>query len=149
MKRKTWIVVANEIEATVYESTRSEEAPKRLKRLLFPQGRLKRSQITSDRAGHAIRTSKGGVPLEGKSDPKRELLKVFARRINALLENGASKNKYDNIILMAEPRFLGVLRKVMCKKCQSKITKEIRKDLSGLSKNEAWKRIADITTIKH
>lgn len=51
-------------------------------------------------------------------------------RILVLLDN---KHKFTSIILIADPRFLGVIRQHLSKTISSKVIKEINKDLTHLS----------------
>ena len=53
----------------------------------------------------------------------------FARRIARVLDEGQRQNRYDRLIVMAPPEFLGLLREEMPAAVRATVTAEIGKDL--------------------
>jgi len=77
-----------------------------------PEGRMKPHEILTDRPG---RVKQSGAPemraaMEPHSPVKTVLAESFARLLAKKLEAGLDARKYDRLVLVAPPSFLGVLR---------------------------------------
>jgi protein required for attachment to host cells len=69
--------------------------------------------------------------------------KRFARRIAKALETGSSKRKIDDLVIAAEPRFLGILREELPSSVRQVIRHEIRHDYLHKSDAELRQLILD------
>jgi len=63
-------------------------------------------------------------------------VKTFARRVGDYLEKARTDHRYDQLVVIAPPKFLGALRKEMGKEVEKLIADEVAKDLSLLSQRE-------------
>jgi protein required for attachment to host cells len=109
---KHWYVLANRAEALVYEENFAKGFHY-LKRLKNPQGKLKGLELVSDRPGRAF--ASGGSNTRHAYSPRTEIHEVvaeqFAREIAKMLDKAALEEKFSDLVIMAEPHFLGLLNK--------------------------------------
>lgn len=68
--------------------------------------------------------------METHNSPKEQDALRFVNEVVDHLERGRIANKFSRLILVAEPRFLGLLRKAIPPALGQTITLEINKDLS-------------------
>jgi protein required for attachment to host cells len=55
---------------------------------------------------------------------------VFAKQIGRYLEQARQQQRYDELVLIAPPKFLGVLRKELDNEVEKLVADELPKDLS-------------------
>lgn len=78
--------------------------------------------------------------VKGQS-PTERVAEEFAKEIVDRLELEKSKNSFENLILIAEPNFLGRLRSAMSKDLQKYVADEIAKDLGAVTTSEVQDRV--------
>jgi protein required for attachment to host cells len=61
---------------------------------------------------------------------------LFARRVGDYLDQARQERRYDQLVLVAPPKFLGALRKELRKEVEKLVADELPKDLSWLSARE-------------
>jgi protein required for attachment to host cells len=141
--RKTWYLVANRAEARIYE-----DVPRRgfglVSKLDNPEARLMESDLDSDRPGSVVSSSPGrngrGTFKHGLgrgSVHKENLALRFAGRINRQLEQGAHEARFVDLVLVAEPGFLGLLRGTMSRSLQKLVGRVLGREFpSHVSERE-------------
>lgn len=132
------IVVADQAEARFYDVEPPDPVLHAAGRLTEAQARLHDRDLVSDRPGrvfdHAPFGSgrRGAVAHHatgGERRPHRHVEMLFARRIGEALALAQREGRFDRIVLMAEPGFLGLLRKEFPSGLGSSVAAEIPKDL--------------------
>lgn len=141
-KKKQWVVLANRTGAQIYKLLPGADA-KLVKSLDFPEGKLRNRDLSPDRPVRSFARSKGSTSRSAseKGTKGHEIVgDVFARKIAEAMDKGRVSEAYDELILVAEPKFLGVIRKALPEAVEDKIAKVVRKDLAKLSeaKIKAW-----------
>ena len=133
MKSKTkWILVATRVGAKVYELKNRTRPLKLIHRAEHPEGHKLISELERDRPGRATRvTGQRRVSLSGHGSPRDRVAKKFAKKLASLLEPSAYADKFDELILVAEPRFLGFLKKELGPHSVEKISGILKQDLGG------------------
>lgn len=136
---KRWYLVANRAEARIYQD-RPKHAFEFLMRLENPEGRLSEMDLDSDRPGRgfASASSRGVIShaLDKTSIRHETTAKRFASEIAKVLESGAHEDKFHDLVLVAEPHFLGLLRAVIPSSVKSRIGLEINRELAQGSDRE-------------
>lgn len=109
---KTWILVAESSRAIIYALESRIKPLQEVESLAHPEGRAREQDMTSDRPGRAFDTTGlGGRHAMGKEvDPKRHEAQVFAKRLAERLEQGRNHGDFEQLMLVASPAFLGLLR---------------------------------------
>jgi protein required for attachment to host cells len=128
---KSWIIVASRDEARVF----SRETPTSHLFLELdignPFGRLRTGDINSDKAGASTdNRMRGHHAYSTEEDPRDRLLKSFYREILEQVRLAFIAKRFDTLVLVAEPRLLGMLRALLPEMLQRVVTKEVSKDLS-------------------
>lgn len=87
-------------------------------------------------AGKSIHNTGGATPTkqyEPQQTPDEREAELFARDIAAVLLKGQQDGHFKKLLLIAEPKFLGVLRVALDPHVKSLVTLEINKDLTHSS----------------
>ena len=125
-----WVVVAQQGQARLFRREKRFSPLKELDNLVQPEARLHAQDLQSDRPGRAMNRARGGrTALESSSDPKRVAAETFARRVAERLHEGRTSDAYQELILVAGPTFLGLLREALDEDTQRCVVKEVRKTL--------------------
>lgn len=130
---KTWILVANRGGARLFEHEgRGRDVT--LRRVLdHPAGRMRNREIDSDKHGRSFdRWGSGRHAYSSEDEPTAHVAAQFAKFIAALLEEGREHGRYQRLILIAEPRFLGLLRAALPSPTAALVAAELDKDLGEI-----------------
>jgi protein required for attachment to host cells len=92
------------------------------------EGRQKNSDLYTDRPGSNHGGAGGYQTYDRETDEDPENAR-FARELGEYLNKARHKGQFDNLILVAPPKFLGVLRNHLSKECLGAVMKSIDKDL--------------------
>lgn len=129
--KDTWILVANRARALVYEASRTKR-PTRVLDIENPRGRLKAGDINSDKSGRAFpRHGTGSSDLEKAHDPVEHEAETFAKHLATTLEEALHARRFDELVLIAEPHFLGLLRGAIGSGVSARIAGSFAKDLAA------------------
>ncbi|HET7202582.1 MAG TPA: host attachment protein [Steroidobacteraceae bacterium] len=124
------IVVADQAEAIFYDSTSLERPPKEVIRLADAAAHLHERDLRSDRPG---RSHASGGGARHALDPVSQARKIeaarFARRIARRLDEARRRDEFDDLILVAGSRFLGMVRRELSKPTTARVVHEVAKDL--------------------
>lgn len=132
------IVVADQSEADFYELEQRDMPPKFVQRLEDADAHLHDRDLKSDRPGrvfdHAptVGGRRGAVAHHstgGERNPRKVEARRFARRITEALEQERRQDRYERLVVMAPPAFLGLLREEMSAAVHAVLTAEVGKDL--------------------
>jgi protein required for attachment to host cells len=106
------VVVADEFQAIFYAREKKFSPLAEIDAMQNVAAREKTGELMSDRGGRAFDSHGQGrhAMTNEKTDPKSQSAIVFAKEIADRLSAERSKGSYDNLIVVAAPRFLGVLR---------------------------------------
>jgi len=130
-----WILVADAARARIF-SVDSPTAPLQpQEQLLSPEARLREQDLQSDRPGRSFDgVGAGRHTTDPSTSPKQQEAVRFAAEIMQHLERGRIDKAFDRLILVAEPHFLGLIRKTIEPGVEKMITLELDKDLSKLNR---------------
>ena len=92
------------------------------------EGRQKNSDLYTDRPGSNHGGAGGYQTYDRETDEAPENAR-FARELGEYLSKARHKGRFDKLILVAPPKFLGVLRNHLSKECLGAVMKSIDKDL--------------------
>ena len=129
-----WYLIANRSEAKIYQDRPKHHFEFVLK-LENPEGRLSESELDSDRPGrgYSSASTRLGTISHGldKTSVHHEVTaKRFASEIAKVLESGAHDGRFRDLVLVAEPHFLGLLRAVITTKVKNRIEMEIIREFA-------------------
>ncbi|NOT83377.1 MAG: host attachment protein [Methylococcaceae bacterium] len=129
----TWILVADNTRARFFTVTTPSSELTEFDGLEHPEGRLHDREITSDLPGR-IKASDGvGHAFSQQTDPKAHESAVFAKFISDCLIEAFNAHKFEQLILVAGPDLLGLLRQQLPEQLQKQVCFELDKTLTSLS----------------
>jgi len=140
----TWIILANETEAQIFNVKKGEVEFK--SKLTHPDSRLLDQDIVSDRPGvYAITGSTHTGNYMPRSDPHENEQEVFAMQIARFLEKARTQHEYHDLIICAEPHFYGKIKKSLTSQVEDAIKRHILRDYMKMSENEMKETVKKIS----
>ena len=126
-----WIVAADSAKARIFSRSKKFSPLEELETLVHPESRLHRRDLVSDRPGtvHESRTP-GESANEEPTDPKVAEAQVFARTIAHRLRAARLAGDYRDLVLVADPKFLGLVRKSLDEDTQKCVDHEVAKNVT-------------------
>ncbi|HUL14180.1 MAG TPA: host attachment protein [Methylococcaceae bacterium] len=133
---KTWVVTAESSRARIFAVENRISPLRELEDIAHAEGRSREQDMVSDRPGRAVdKTGENRHAMDRLVDPKRHEAEVFAKRIAERLERARAKGECEQLVLIAAPEFLGVLRQNLTANTAKLVGKTIDKNL--VQKTEA------------
>ena len=137
-----WFVVAHRAGARIFEQHGVIPELTMIHKFENAKGILKESELVDDRQGRTdFRGVSGHTAVGGDYSARNNNLEEFAVEIDKALENGALLNIYTSIILVAEPHFLGILKKHLGDATSRRMLDTVAKDLVHISNDEMAKAL--------
>lgn len=128
-----WVIVADRSRARIFETEGSFDRLHEIENLLNPEGRLDDAALRHDAKGrydgtgarHQGHTAESPVSQQQHDEEK------FSREVMALLTRGCDAKRYDSLVVVAPPEFLGMLRKQLPERVGQHITRQLHSDISN------------------
>ncbi len=127
--KTTWILVADSSRARFFSATSAKSTFNEMADLANVEGRLHEREITTDLPGRGAGKDAGKYSYENEVSPKQQEILAFAKEVARYLEDANTANKFDQLILVAAPTFLGLLRKQLSDQVLKKVFFELDKNL--------------------
>ena len=124
------IVVADQAEAVFYDTPSLAARPKEVGRISDPLAHEHARDLGSERPGRSyesVGSARHSVARE--NDPRREEAVRFARRIACRLDDALKRGEFEELVVVAGPPFLGLVRHELSDQARQRVVHEIRKDL--------------------
>lgn len=129
----TWIVVANNSMARFF-TVESESSPMtEIEALSHVEGRLHDREITSDFPGKIKGEGAVGHAFEQPTDPKKHEEDQFAYLVAKHLDAAYNEHKFNQLLLVAEPSFLGLLRHHLSDQLKKLVCFELDSNIATLT----------------
>ena len=132
-KKTTWVIVADESAATVYVRKSRRGRLTELFNLTNEVGRKKIGDLISDRGGRSFDSHGQGrhTMAKEKPGPKKHAAIAFAKKIANRINKAIHDGTCDEFVLIAAPRFLGILRDALSKAGNVDAAVAIDKEMVG------------------
>lgn len=141
--KKTWILIAHRGGARLLENPGPGKGLELIEEIPHPEGRLKNQDIDADKPGRAFDShGQGRHALERERMPTEQLAAQFAKQLAGMLDEGRVRMRYDQLVLVAEPRFLGWLRDALSPETAQRVVASLDKDLGEVDLHELPERLA-------
>jgi protein required for attachment to host cells len=131
-RMKLWIVVAGAADARIFETHALNDSLKMVANLDHPRGRLRETDLVSDRPG---RTSGGGIgedSMAPSTSAKEVETEEFARHIAEFLQKQFDLRHFDALAILAPAHFLGLLREMLRPEVRKVMVFDESKDFAKL-----------------
>ena len=139
----SWLVVADEGVARIFEKPRTGGDLEEVTQLFDEEAHARRQDLRRDargrRAGGDQRMG-GNVTSSAGDDELHREGALFAARVAQWLAQALQQKRFDDLRIVAAPRFLGQLRKALDKHVASVVVAEVGKDFTHANGRELTER---------
>ena len=138
----TWILVADGSRARLFESAAPDSPLVEIECFANPEGRAGARQMTTERLPR-VHESVGPVrhAIEPHTTLREKVGDRFAKTLGGVLERGRVQHRYERLVLVAPPRFLGALHDNLGKTLRTHVAGEIRRNLTTLPPGQIRSRL--------
>ena len=126
-----WIVVANRAGARIFARPSEDAELGLVTRMAHPEGRMTNRELESDKQGSARFGSSGGG-YERHEDSHEHSARKFAAEIAKHLDHARTSHSFDQLVLVAEPHFLGMLKHELSRETAARVRETVHKDLHAV-----------------
>lgn len=134
---RVWVVAADAGRARIFETHTPMGSLREIEDLVHSTARAHARDLTSDRPGRSFDSrGQGRHAMEPQTDAKRHEAELFAKQVAERIERARMQDEFDELVLIAAPEFLGMLRKSLSPTADALVTKEVDKSVADLSAPE-------------
>lgn len=132
-KAKYWVLVANSGHARILEMQRKPYQFHQVTELVSESQHLTNKELVSDTSGRVYRAQGPGThSMKPRSDPHELAEEQFSRSLTQKVEKAAQLGRFDQLLVVADPKTMGRLRQQMNRAVAGKVTDEVSLDLVGM-----------------
>lgn len=131
--KPTWILVADSTRARIFTADTPSSPLEEIEDFSHAEGRLHDREITTDLPGKIKSVGGGGHAFEQPTDPKKHEADTFAHHLAQYLEDAHNTNRFEQLLIVAGPAFLGLLRNQLPEQIKKLVRFELDKELTMLS----------------
>jgi protein required for attachment to host cells len=128
--KPTFVLVADSSRARIFTADTPSSPLEEIEALAHTEGRLHDREITSDLPGKIKGEGSVGHAFEQPTDPKKHEAENFAHQIANYLEEAHNENKFKQLLIIAEPSFLGLLRSQLPEQIKKLVCFELDKNIT-------------------
>jgi protein required for attachment to host cells len=139
--KSTLILVADNSRARFFTAETPASSLVEIEALAHTEGRLHDREITSDLPGKIKGNGRMGHAFEQATDPKKHEADNFAHRIAHYLEEAHNANKFEQLLIIADPSFLGLLRNQLSEQIKKLVCFELDKNITTHSVDDIRKHL--------
>ncbi|AZT83329.1 host attachment protein [Marinobacter sp. NP-4(2019)] len=132
-----WVLVADSSRARVFQMPQPRGDLEELTTMVNPAARLKEHDLVSDSPGaHGDGAMAGRHRMPQKNTARSIANREFAREIAQWLRQAHNENRFDALVIVAAPHFLGELRPELDEQVRQMVTEEMSLDITRASPSE-------------
>lgn len=140
----TWVLVADSSRARIFKTDGPRAELQEIETLAHPESRLHEQNLTSDLPGKTFDShGQGRHAMEPKMSPKQQERLSFVNQICDRLDDAVGKGWVQQLILVASPSLLGLLRKHVSTDTEKRITYQLDKNITQLSAEQIRQRLPE------
>ena len=144
-----WILVANQAEAQIYSANRIPGDLVLVAALTHAEGKAHARDLKSDAPGRVHdRTGQARHAMEPDTGVKEEERRRFVKELVERLKTARFQGKFDQLVLLAAPAVLGVIRKTLNGGLARTVVREIPKDVIGQDVDKIQAQLARSFALK-
>jgi len=137
-----WVLVADAAHAQVYESDVMFEQLQPIESWVHPASRVKAKELVAGDRGSTRQGPDGAKSaLSRHTDPHRATVDVFARELAEALRAGRVEHRFERLVLVAPPMFLGHLRQNLDEETSRAVVSAVSRDWFGVEARELAERV--------
>jgi len=144
-KARYWVLVANSGQARILEMQRKPYEFHQVTELVSESQHLTNKEIVSDASGRVYRAQGPGThSMKPRSDPHENAEEQFSRSLAQKMEKAARLGRFDQLLVIGDPRTMGRLRQRMNRSLAGKVTDDVALDLVGLPLPQLESRLRSV-----
>ncbi|MGI9418219.1 MAG: host attachment protein [Geminicoccaceae bacterium] len=130
----TWILIADAATAHVVTCAGKGSSLATVDAFKLDGTTLPGRELAADRPGRSFdRAGDGRHGMEPRTDPREVEQERFAREVVSALDEADRRQRFDRLILVAPPTFMGLLRDILPSSLTNKVGGELTKDLTKVA----------------
>lgn len=137
----TWILVADSGRARIFEMHPDSKIIE-IQDFTNSLGRFQNRELRTDSEGRFFGQSAQGNTSEPDVSPEKHEATLFAETINKFLTDSHNLQRYSKLLIIAQSKFLGLLRDKMDDQVRKLVVDELPKDLSKANVEEIRQHIS-------
>jgi protein required for attachment to host cells len=142
---RIWLLIADGRRAKVMEADEQGVRFRNVEDMARSIDLPKSRDILADKPGRTFDSvGAGRHAKENPTDPHRHLKREFARTVVDKLRQAMLARRFDRLILVAPPAFLGDLRQVLPEDLKDKVADEVASDLTNTPEQDLHPHLRDI-----
>ncbi len=130
---KTRVIVADNARARIFSSDSTLLKLEEVEDFAHPEARLADRDLASDAAG---RSTDGGDAYAPATSPSEHEAESFAQLLAQRLKELHNEDHFESLMLVAPPKFLGLLRGRLQRPLDALVSRTVDKDLTTCSPDE-------------
>jgi protein required for attachment to host cells len=124
------ILVADQADAVFYDADSLRARPREVAHISDPTAHQHVREFSSERPGRSYESvGRARHAVGGESTARTQQASKFARRIARRLDLARRNREYEQLIVVAGPRFLGLMRQELSRLTRERVVHEVAKDL--------------------
>lgn len=149
----TWVIAADTYRARIFEVSPDQKLTE-VEDMYNPDGRMAGRDETSDAygrfsqgKGNPTRQSDRGNPAgvghrmpSNTVDPQESMqehhVELFSKEVDRYLDKAREEHRVDKLCVIAEPKFLGLMRRNMSPELKQMVLEEFSNDVSGMKTHQ-------------
>jgi len=132
-----WILVADQSRARLFSQSFKNGGLTELESFANPEGRAHNRDLETDQPPRVYKSfSAVRHAIEPQTSTKNKVIERFSRQLSDVLELGRVNHQYDQLVLIAPPKFLGILRSELNKHVQEKVVVQVNQELTTATAEE-------------
>ncbi|MFL9609833.1 host attachment protein [Methylobacillus sp. Pita2] len=140
----TWILVADSSRARIFEM-QAHHAPTEIMDLRNGAGQLQNRELRTDGKGRFFGSAgTQGNTYEPVVTPKVHEASLFAEEVNQYLTEHYNHHHFSRLQVIAQPKFLGLLRDKLNDQVRKLVVEEVSKDLSKASVEDIQQQVSNL-----
>jgi protein required for attachment to host cells len=144
----TWALVADRSEARIFENRGPGKGLQLVEEIAHPAGQLRDHDQKTDRQGRSFdSTGRGRHALGRHESPAEHTAREFAAGLCEKLRAARVANRFDHLVLAAEPALLGRLRRGLDAPTRKLVTGELAKHLLGAGDRNLAEHLASVMNV--
>jgi protein required for attachment to host cells len=141
-----WILVCDASRAVLYATEKRGDKWRPIDSYSHPESRLKSSELSPTEPGHSLK-SKGGsrrTAMESSTSPKEAEKEHFAQQLAEVVNDGAKKQSFDGLVLVAPPHFAGLLEYHLSAEAKKRAKATVHKDYTNTDARAVQQHLEDV-----
>jgi protein required for attachment to host cells len=136
-----WILVLDRVKARVFKRVGKSKKVEFIHSWDHPEGRMKNGELLSDDYGVDMnRTIEYASNPQSGTSMKEVLVQRFCSKVGSYLDNERKRGVFDELVLVAEPKMLGIMKGVLSQKLAKLVKGSVQKDFCRVEN----KKIPDV-----